>query len=238
MTTDTSAALPIGAEHHRSHRAGWLRAAVLGANDGIVSVASLVIGVAAANASSSATATAGIAGIVAGAMSMATGEFVSVSSQRDIERADVQLELEALERNPRAETRELAKIYEERGVEPAVAKVVAEQLMAHDALGAHMRDELGISEITTARPLQAAWVSALAFSVGAIMPLVTIMVAGRSIRIGAVATVSLLALLLLGAVSSRAGGAAWSKGAARVLLWSSLAMAFTFGIGQVVGANV
>ena len=228
----------VSAEHHRTHRVGWLRAAVLGANDGIVSVASLVIGVAAANASSAATTTAGIAGIVAGAMSMATGEFVSVSSQRDIEHADVQLEIEALERNHSAETRELAKIYEGRGVEPAVAKVVAEQLMAHDAIGAHMRDELGITEITTAKPLQAAWVSALAFSCGAILPLLTVMVAPRGIRIGAVAVVALVALLALGALSAQAGGAPLARGAARVLVWSSLAMVFTFAVGQIVGANV
>ena len=233
MSTDA-----IGAEHHRSHRSGWLRAAVLGANDGIVSVASLVIGVAAADGSHSALTTAGLAGWVAGAMSMATGEYVSVSSQRDTEHADLTLEREALDRNRAGETRELAKIYEGRGVEAGVAREVAEQLMAHDDLGAHMRDELGITEITTARPFQAAWTSALAFTCGAALPLFAMLLAPREIRIALTAIVALLSLLCLGIAGARLGGAPPTRGAARVAFWSSLAMLLTWTIGRIVGANI
>jgi VIT1/CCC1 family predicted Fe2+/Mn2+ transporter len=225
-------------EQHKSHRIGWLRAAVLGANDGIVSVAGLVIGVAAASASRSAVFTAGIAGLVAGAMSMATGEYISVSSQRDTEEADLKIEAQALRENPRGEMRELAKIYEERGVEPGLARLVAEQLMAHDELGAHMRDELGITDIARARPFQAAWTSALSFTAGAVFPLVAILVGTKSLRIGLCAIVSLLALVGLGAIGARVGGAPWKRAAARVVLWSSLAMLLTYAIGTVVGRNV
>jgi vacuolar iron transporter family protein len=225
-------------EQHKSHRIPWLRAAVLGANDGIVSTASLVIGVAAANSSRAAVVTAGIAGLIAGAMSMAAGEYISVSSQRDAEQADLVIEAASLRENPRGELRELAKIYEDRGVEPGLARLVAEQLMAHDQLGAHMRDELGITDVAKARPLQAAWTSLLAFASGAVFPLVAISVAPMNIRIAVCAAVSLLALVLLGVLGARAGGAPWPRAAARVVAWSSLAMLITYGIGRLVGATV
>jgi VIT1/CCC1 family predicted Fe2+/Mn2+ transporter len=225
-------------EQHKSYRIPWLRAMVLGANDGIVSIAGLVIGVAAANSSRSVVLTAGIAGLVAGAMSMATGEFISVSSQRDAERADVAIEAEALRENPRGELRELAKIYEDRGVEPGIARLVAEQLMAHDELGAHMRDELGITEIAQARPLQAAWTSALSFTIGAVFPLVAITVSPTGARIVVCAAVALIALVGLGTVGALAGGASWRRAATRVVAWSSLAMLATYLIGRLVGANV
>jgi vacuolar iron transporter family protein len=225
-------------EQHKSHRIPWLRAAVLGANDGIVSVASLVIGVAAATTARSAIVTAGIAAVIAGAMSMAAGEYISVSSQRDAEQADAAIEAEALRDNPRGELRELAKIYEDRGVEPGLARLVAQQLMAHDELGSHMRDELGITDIATARPFQAAWTSGLAFTSGAIFPLLAITLSPTSARIIICVVVSLLALFGLGAVGAYAGGAPLKRAATRVLLWSSLAMAITYGIGRLVGANV
>ncbi len=225
-------------EHHKSHRIPWLRAAVLGANDGIVSIAGLVIGVAAASSSRSAVITAGLAGLIAGAMSMATGEYVSVSSQRDAEQADLRIEAEALRANPRAELHELAKIYEGRGVEPGLARLVAEQLMAHDELGAHMRDELGITEVAMARPFQAAWTSAIAFTCGAIVPLLAIVLAPTSARIIVCAASALVALLGLGALGAYAGGAPWHRAAARVAAWSSVAMALTYAIGRLVGANV
>ena len=225
-------------EQHKSHRIPWLRAAVLGANDGIVSTASLVIGVAAASSSRSAVLTAGIAGLIAGAMSMAAGEYISVSSQRDAEQADLRVEAESLRENPRAELRELAKIYEDRGVEPGLARLVADQLMAHDELGAHMRDELGITDIAKARPLQAAWTSAVSFMTGATFPLVAILVAPADARIIVCAAVALLALVGLGILGAYAGGAAWKRAAGRVVLWSSVAMAITYGIGRLVGANV
>ncbi len=225
-------------EQHKSHRIPWLRAAVLGANDGIVSTASLVIGVAAADSSRSAIVTAGIAGLIAGAMSMAAGEYISVSSQRDAEQADLVIEAESLRENPRAELHELARIYEDRGVEPGLARLVAGQLMAHDELGAHMRDELGITEVAKARPLQAAWTSLLAFASGAIFPLLAISVAPARARIATCAVVSLLALVLLGVLGARAGGAPWQRAAARVVAWSSLAMLLTYGIGRLVGATV
>jgi len=225
-------------EQHKSHRIPWLRAAVLGANDGIVSVASLVIGVAAANSSRSVVVTAGVAGLIAGAMSMATGEYISVSSQRDAEHADLAIEAESLRENPRAELHELAKIYEDRGVEPGLARLVAGQLMAHDELGAHMRDELGITEIAQARPLQAALTSAVAFTCGAVFPLMAIITAPKSARIAVCGIVSLLALVLLGVVGARVGGAPWKRAAARVVTWSTLAMVVTYGIGRLVGATV
>ena len=225
-------------EQHKSHRIPWLRAAVLGANDGIVSVASLVIGVAAAGSSRTAVVTAGIAAVIAGAMSMAAGEYISVGSQRDAEHADIQIEAEALRENPRGELRELAKIYEDRGVEPGLARLVAQQLMAHDELGAHMRDELGITEIAQARPIQAAWTSALAFTTGAIFPFVAISLPSKSARIPVCVVVSLLALFGLGVLGARIGGADWRRPALRVVVWSSLAMALTYGIGRIVGANI
>jgi VIT1/CCC1 family predicted Fe2+/Mn2+ transporter len=225
-------------EHHRTHRTGWLRAAVLGANDGIVSTASLVIGVAAASTSRGDVVTAGVAGLVAGAMSMAAGEYVSVSSQRDTEQADLRLEAEALAAHPMSELRELARIYEDRGVEPGLARLVAEQLMAHDELGAHARDELGITDVSTARPLQAAWTSALAFTAGASVPVLAITLSPISVRIGVTAVVALIALAVLGALGARAGGAPWRRAAARVVALSSLAMALTWAIGRIVGTAV
>jgi VIT1/CCC1 family predicted Fe2+/Mn2+ transporter len=225
-------------EEHRSHRSGWLRAAVLGANDGIVSTAALVIGVAAAGSERSVVITAGVAGLVAGALSMAAGEFISVSSQRDAEEADLAIEAEALAAHPQTELRELARIYETRGVEPGLARLVAEQLMAHDELGAHARDELGITEVSTARPFQAAWTSAAAFTAGAILPVLASALAPYSARVGVTALVALVALALLGVLGARAGGAPWRRAALRVVLLSSGAMALTWLIGRVVGTNV
>jgi VIT1/CCC1 family predicted Fe2+/Mn2+ transporter len=225
-------------EHHRSYRAGWLRAAVLGANDGIVSTASLVIGVAAATTARGTVVTAGVAGLVAGALSMAVGEYVSVSSQRDSEQADLRVEAEALAAHPMTELRELARIYEGRGVEPGLARLVAEQLMAHDELGAHARDELGITEVSTARPWQAAWTSAAAFTAGAIVPVLAVSLAPASARVGVTAAVALVALVILGALGARAGGAPWQRAAARVVVLSSFAMALTWVIGRIVGTNV
>ena len=220
-------------EQHRSARIGWLRAAVLGANDGIVSTASLVIGVAAAGGSRQAVLVAGVAGLVAGAMSMAAGEYVSVSSQADTERADLHREERELATSPVMEHAELAGIYVGRGLQPALAAQVAEQLMAHDALGAHARDELGISEIHSARPLQAAWTSAATFAVGAMLPLATVLVAGGSPRV--VAAACLLFLAVLGGVAARAGGARVFWGALRVTFWGALAMALTAAAGALFG---
>jgi VIT1/CCC1 family predicted Fe2+/Mn2+ transporter len=235
MTSSVSAHV---AEHHKSHRAGWLRAAVLGANDGIVSTASLVIGVAAATSSRTAVTTAGIAGLLAGAMSMAAGEYISVSSQRDAEEADIQVETEAIEQHRLVEQRELAKIYEDRGVEPGLARLVAEQLMAHDAVGAHVRDELGITEIAQARPFQASWTSAVAFTSGAILPLLAITLSPIDVRIIVTVVVALAALLGLGALGAYAGGAPLKRAAARVVAWSSVAMAVTYLVGRLLGANI
>jgi VIT1/CCC1 family predicted Fe2+/Mn2+ transporter len=226
------------AEQHRSHRSGWLRAAVLGANDGLLSVAGLVIGVAAANASRAALVTAGLAGLVAGAMSMAVGEYISVSTQRDAEQADIRIEAEAIAENRRAEMHELAKIYEERGVEPGLARLVADQLMAHDAVGAHARDELGISDIATARPLQAALVSVAAFTAGGLIPVLAITVPDKAVRIGVTAAVCVVALFGLGALGAQLGGAPRLRAAVRVATLSVLAMVVTYVIGRVVGANV
>ncbi len=226
------------AEEHKSRRAGWLRAAVLGANDGLLSVAGLVIGVAAANSSRSLLVTAGLAGLVAGALSMAVGEYISVSSQRDAEQADLRVEAEAIAENRRAEMHELAKIYEERGVEPGLARLVADQLMAHDAVGAHARDELGISEVTVARPLQAALTSVAAFTLAALIPVLAITLSPKSWRIGITAAVSVAALLGLGALGAQLGGAPRGRAALRVVTLSVLAMLVTYGIGRVVGANV
>jgi len=223
-------------ERHKSHRIGWLRAAVLGANDGIVSTASLVVGVAAANASQSGILLTGIAGLVAGAMSMAAGEYVSVHSQADTEQADLARERSELEANPAAEVRELTGIYVARGLEVRLAQQVAEQLMAHDALGAHARDELGISEILTARPVQAALASAGSFAVGALLPLAVTLLAPQHGLIYWVSGMSLAFLALLGALAARAGGASISTGAWRISFWGALAMAITAGAGALFGA--
>jgi VIT1/CCC1 family predicted Fe2+/Mn2+ transporter len=222
-------------EIHRSHRVGWLRAAVLGANDGIVSTASLVIGVAAANATQESILLAGVAGLVAGAMSMAAGEFVSVSSQSDTENADIALEKRSLEIDFEVEKDELAQIYENRGLEPVLASQVADKLMAHDALGAHVRDELGLSESAAAQPLQAAFFSALTFTIGAALPLSVAWVVPGSALIAVVAGSSLLFLASLGALAARAGGAAIATGAIRVTFWGALAMGLTAGVGRVFG---
>lgn len=222
-------------ETHYSHRVGWLRAAVLGANDGIVSTASLIIGVAAANASVREVLVAGISGLVAGAMSMAAGEYVSVSAQADSESADLDRERRELELNPVHEHRELAQIYEERGLDSDLAHQVADQLTAHDALGAHARDELGLSDVHTARPLQAAWASAATFALGALLPLLVVIVVPRGSVIAAVGACSLVFLALLGWTSARAGGARVLSGVARVMFWGALAMAVTAGIGTLIG---
>lgn len=222
-------------EVHRAHRVGWLRAAVLGANDGIVSTASLIIGVAAASAAHSDILLAGIAGLVAGAMSMAAGEYVSVSSQSDTEKADLELEKESLDRDFEFEKLELAEIYQDRGLTSELALQVAEQLMDHDALGAHARDEIGISEISNARPIQAAFSSAGTFVVGAALPLlVAWLMPGPQLML-VVASASLFFLALLGGLAARAGGAPISVGAFRVTFWGALAMALTAGVGRLFG---
>lgn len=222
-------------ERHRTQRIGWLRAAVLGANDGIVSTASLVVGVATAHGTRYNVLVAGVAGLVAGAMSMAAGEYVSVSSQADTERADIERERKELATDLDSEHKELAAIYMERGLDATLAKQVAEQLMAHDALGAHARDELGISEMLTARPAQAAMASAATFAVGAAMPLVTALVAPELMTATFVASVSILFLALLGGLAARAGGAPILAGALRVTLWGALAMGLTAGVGFLFG---
>jgi VIT1/CCC1 family predicted Fe2+/Mn2+ transporter len=225
-------------ERHRTQHIGWLRAAVLGANDGIVSTASLIVGVAAAHATHSSVLLAGIAGLVAGAMSMAAGEYVSVSSQADTERADMERERFELESNEEYEQKELAEIYVRRGLESALAKQVAEQLMAKDALAAHMRDELGISEVSTARPIQAALTSAATFAIGAALPLLVVLIAPLSILVPLVMGTTLLFLALLGVLSAYTGGARLVIGAVRVTFWGALAMALTAGIGSLFGAVV
>ena len=225
-------------ENHLVARIGWLRAAVLGANDGIISTASLILGVASAAALQGDVLLAGVAGLVAGAMSMAAGEYVSVSSQSDTEHADLAREKRELADDPVFEREELAQVYVARGVEAALAHEVAGQLMARDALGAHARDELGISEITTARPVQAALASAATFSVGAAAPLVLVLVSPPSVLIPVVAVGSLIFLALLGAIGAKAGGAGLLKPTVRVTFWGALAMALTAGIGAVVGKVV
>ena len=222
-------------EVHRAHRVGWLRAAVLGANDGIVSTASLIIGVAAANATQDSILIAGVAGLVAGAMSMAAGEYVSVSSQSDTEKADLELERRSLENNFEFERDELAEIYEGRGLDPDLATQVADQLMAHDALGAHARDEIGISETVTAQPIQAAFSSAGTFVVGAALPLMVAWAISGPKLIPAVAASSLVFLALLGGIAARAGGAPIIAGAIRVTFWGALAMALTAAVGRLFG---
>lgn len=230
--------MPIHIERHYAERIGWLRAAVLGANDGIVSTASLVVGVAAANAGRSEVLIAGIAGLVAGAMSMAAGEYVSVSSQADTEKADLARETEELKTMPEPELEELTGIYVQRGLEPALARQVAEQLTAHDALGAHARDELGLFEMHAARPVQAALASAATFAVGAALPLLMAWVSPSTTLIPLVVVFSLVFLALLGALSAYAGGANRLVAAARVTFWGALAMAITAAIGALFGTMV
>jgi VIT1/CCC1 family predicted Fe2+/Mn2+ transporter len=230
--------LRVHLESHLVSRIGWLRAAVLGANDGIVSTASLIVGVAAAATTPSGVLIAGVAGLVAGAMSMAAGEYVSVSSQSDTEQADLGRERKELSENAEFELDELAQIYVKRGVDQSLARQVAQQLMKKDALGAHAHDELGISEITTARPVQAALTSAATFSVGAAMPLLMVVVSPAAMLVPIVSAASLGFLALLGAIGARAGGANVLKATARVTFWGALAMALTAGIGAIVGTAV
>jgi len=225
-------------EHHRTHRIGWLRAAVLGANDGIVSTASLIVGVAAANTGHNSVLVAGVAGMMAGAMAMAAGEYVSVSSQADSERADLDREREELATEPEHELAELAAIYVSRGLDAELANQVATQLMAKDALGAHARDELGISAIHSARPVQAAMASACAFAVGAAMPLLLVLIVPTSALVWSVAAGSLLFLSLLGALAARAGGSPVLRATLRVTFWGALAMGLTAGVGALFGAVV
>ncbi|WP_422353796.1 VIT family protein [Stenotrophomonas sp. AR026] len=225
-------------ELHRSERVGWLRAAVLGANDGIVSVAGLVVGVAASGASAPTILATGVAGTVAGAMSMAAGEYVSVQTQADTEDADLAMEKRELHEDPHSELEELAAIYRHRGLEPALARQVAEQLTAHDALGAHARDELGITDTLRARPLQAALASAGAFTCGAALPVLTALLAPVD-KVALMTTAgTLLGLCLTGAVAAQAGGAPPVRGAIRVMFWGALAMAAAAGVGRLFGAPV
>ena len=225
-------------EQHRSDRAGWLRAAVLGSDDGIVSTSSLMIGVAAASGSKEAILVAGAAGLVAGAMSMAAGEYVSVSSQRDAEEADIAREESELAEKPRAELHELAGIYVRRGLDKELAMKVAEQLSAHDRLGAHLKDELGIDGSSLARPLQAAWISATSFALFALVPILAMLLSPPSWRIPAMAASSLVSLGVLGAFGSHLGGAPLSRGALRVMVGGGLAMAVTAVIGRLLGVSV
>ena len=222
-------------ERHRTGRTSWLRAAVLGANDGLLSTASLVLGVAAAHATHSGVLVAGLAGLVAGSMSMAAGEYVSVHSQADTEQADLALERAEPKADDKGEHKELTAIYVGRGLKPALAKQVAEQLMDHDALGAHARDELGISEIFHARPIQAALASAGSFAVGAALPLLVAALAPAAVLIPLVSLTSLVFLALLGGLAARAGGAGVTIGAIRVTLWGAIAMAVTAGVGALFG---
>lgn len=223
-------------ERHRTEHIGWLRAAVLGANDGIISTASLVAGVAAAQVSHASIMTTAVAGLVAGAMSMAAGEYVSVHSQADTEKADLEREHRELTVDPEAEHRELTAIYVQRGVQPALAGEIATQLMAHDALGAHARDELGISDAFSARPLQAAIASAASFTVGAAMPLAVVVLAPPQSLLPWVVATAIFFLILLGAIAARIGGAPMGTSALRVGLWGTLAMAITAGVGALFGA--
>lgn len=225
-------------EHHKTSRVSWLRASVLGANDGIVSTASLIVGVAAAGSNQSTIVLSGVAGLVAGAMSMAAGEYVSVHSQADAEKADLTVEKQELRDEPEAELKELAGIYVKRGLEPALARQVAEQLTAKDALAAHARDELGITEVAEARPIQAALSSAASFTIGAALPLAVVFAAPSEQLVIAVSAASLVFLALLGALAARAGGANAPIGAARVTFWGALALAVTAGIGKLIGVAV
>lgn len=230
--------MPRHRERHYAERIGWLRAAVLGANDGIVSTASLVVGVAAASTGRSGVLIAGMAGLVAGAMSMAAGEYVSVSSQADTEKADLARERQELETNEPYEREELASIYVQRGLDPGLAHQVADQLMAHDALAAHARDELGLTEVHAARPLQAALASAATFAVGAALPLVLAWLTPTSLLVSGVAGGSLVCLAALGILAARVGGASIVVGAVRVTFWGALAMAATAGLGVLFGTVV
>jgi VIT1/CCC1 family predicted Fe2+/Mn2+ transporter len=225
-------------ENHFVDRIGWLRAAVLGANDGIISTASLIVGVAAAAATQNAVLVAGVAGLVAGAMSMAAGEYVSVSSQSDTERADLARERKELSENPAFELDELTDIYVRRGVEKALARQVAQQLMTKDALTAHARDELGISKITTARPVQAALTSAVTFSAGAAMPLLMVVVSPTDVLVPVLSAASLGFFALLGAIGAKTGGASILRATALVTFWGALAMALTAGIGKLFGTVI
>ncbi len=230
--------LASGVELHRSGRVGWLRAAVLGSDDAVVSTASLMIGVAAASASKTAVLVAGVAGLVAGAMLMAVGEYVSVSSQRDAEQADIGLEKRELMCEPQAELEELAMIYVNRGLEPKLAMEVAQQLSAHDRLRAHMRDELGIDQASLARPLQAAWISAASFACFALVPIAALLIAPAALRIPMVGAFSLLSLAALGAFGGHLGGAPPGRAALRVTLGGALAMTVTAVIGRILGVSV
>ena len=227
----------IHSELHFTHRIGWLRAAVLGANDGIVSTAALIVGVAAAESSRHATLLAGLAGLVAGAMSMAAGEYVSVSSQSDTEKADMARERRELAEQPDAELAELTGIYEKRGLDHALARQVAEQLTARDAFAAHARDELGLTEEQAARPIQAALASAVTFSIGAALPLVLSAVVPSRLVIAVVSAGSLACLAVLGAVAAQAGGAGRLRGAVRVTFWSALALVLTAAVGRIFGTT-
>jgi vacuolar iron transporter family protein len=228
----------IHIERHYAERIGWLRAAVLGANDGIVSTASLILGVAAASTTRNAVLIAGVAGMVAGAMSMAAGEYVSVSSQADTEKADLERERKELETDDESERKELTMIYVNRGLEPSLAKQVADQLMAQDALGAHARDELGLSELHTARPIQAALASAASFALGAALPLLMTVLSPVSYMVPIVAGSSLIFLAFMGGLAANTGGANVLIGAGRVTFWGALAMAITAGIGALIGTAV
>ena len=230
--------LRLHTERHSSSRIGWLRAAVLGANDGIVSTASLIVGVAAANAARSSVLLAGVAALFAGAMSMAAGEYVSVSSQSDTEKADLARERSELEKQPKVEKEELARIYQSRGVDRHTALAVAQQMMEHDPLMAHARDELGLSEVHAARPLQAALASAATFTTGAAAPLAIVAVSPVAILVPAVVLASLVCLATLGALGARAGGAPIAPSVLRVTFWGMLAMAVTAGVGRLFGAAV
>jgi vacuolar iron transporter family protein len=225
-------------EHHKIHRSGWLRAAVLGANDGIVSTASLIVGVAAAGSSKESIVLAGTAGLVAGAMAMAAGEYVSVKSQEDTERADLQMESEALENNREEEEQELAAIYRDRGLDENLAEEVARQLMRHDALGAHARDEIGITTELSAQPIQAAFYSAASFSMGAAVPVVTTIIAPVSLLLWLVPILAIGLLGALGGVAAATGGAPVFRGAVRVCFWGSVAMVITAAVGKFFGATI
>jgi VIT1/CCC1 family predicted Fe2+/Mn2+ transporter len=228
----------IHAETHLVHRIGWLRAAVMGANDGIVSVASILVGVASSGVEHQGVIVAGVDGLVAGAMSMAAGEYVSVSSQADTERADLARESRELEIHWDDELEELATIYERRGLDPQTAHAVARQLMEKDALGAHARDEIGITEVSTASPIQAALTSAATFTAGAALPLLAAWLVGGSMAVPVITAVTLIVLAILGALGAQTGGASIWKGAARVLFWGALAMAVTAGVGALFGTVV
>ena len=228
----------MGSHIHRTQHTGWIRATVLGANDGVLSIASLVLGVAAAHSNQSGIIVASVAGLVAGALSMGAGEYVSVSSQADTERADLEIELNALRTDYDNERDELTKIYVRRGLDPELASQVAEQLMAHDALGAHARDDIGISGALAARPLQAAMASLVSFAAGGVVPLLVALLVPRTALFPAVTATSLACLLALGASAARAGGAPIAKGAVRVLIWGALVMGLTTAVGALFGSFV